>query len=239
VSAEVVTVVGGTGEIVDRRPVISTPSAPMTALDIANQCRNVEVWAESCTSIEELKEADHRLAAIAEYVKRTSTEGRAKVEAARRRLEVRIGQLLGPAPDPSESKRTDLDPSLASEGSELTPNQRSQSRAMADHPEIVEAVIDESDDATPASRRRVLDEINRAKQAPPEEIHARTVALAAKELHKAGQFFAMFTPEQIRELNDPDITEGVRLLMHVIAPWWDTYKATKPAGLVVHQGGKQ
>jgi len=115
---------------------------------------------------------------------------------------------------------------------------------MADHPEIVDAVIDESDDETPASRRRTLDEINRAKQAPPaeptpEEIHARTVALAAKELHKAGQFFAMFTPEQIRELNDPDITEGVRLLMHVIAPWWDTYKATKPAGLVVHQGGKQ
>lgn len=95
-SAEVVTVVGETGEIVDRRPVISTPSAPMTALDIANQCRSVEVWAETCSSIEELKEADHRLAAIAEYVKRTSTEGRAKVEAARRRTNSFRLQRLDP-----------------------------------------------------------------------------------------------------------------------------------------------
>ena len=73
----------------------------------------------------------------------------------------------------------------------------------------------------------------------PEEIHARTVTLAAKEIGKAHQFFAMYTPEQIHELNDPDVSRGVTELMKVIAPWWETYKATKPAGLVVHQGGKQ
>lgn len=190
-TAEVVTVNAGTGEIVDRRPVISTPSAPMTALDIANQCRSVEVWAESCTSVEELREADHRLAAIAEYVKRTSTEGRAKVEAARRRLEVRIGQLLGPAPTPQQSGAKKG--SSANEPSPLTKDERSQFRKMADHPELVDAVIDDSNDESPASRRRVLDEINRAKHGPaaeptPEELaaveHAAHIARCCARLEK-------------------------------------------------------
>jgi len=153
-----------TGEVVDRAPAVRAPG-PMTVVDVAAQCRSVEVWAEHCDSIDELREADHRLAAIGEYVKRTSTEGRAKVEAARRRLELRIGQLLGPT---TPGQRHDQEPSLANEGSDdLTPNERSQFRKMADHPDVVDAVIDESDDASPASRRRVLDEIGKAKHTPP------------------------------------------------------------------------
>lgn len=234
-----------TGEIIPAttlaKPDIARPGEPISLARITSQCRSIEVWAEHCDSIPDITDARNKLAAIEQYVASTSKDGRAMIAAAQRRLEIRIGILLGAA---KVGANQHDEASLASEASGLTPNERSQFRKMADHPEIVDAVIDESDDETPASRRRTLDEINRAKQAPPaeptpEEIHARTVALAAKELHKAGQFFAMFTPEQIRELNDPDITEGVRLLMHVIAPWWDTYKATKPAGLVVHQGGKQ
>ena len=151
-----------TGEVVDRAPAVRAPG-PMTVVDVAAQCRSVEVWAEHCDSIDELREADHRLAAIGEYVKRTSTEGRAKVEAARRRLELRIGQLLGaaePTAGPGRGKA-----SLADDG--LSRNERSQFRKMADHPDVVDAVIDESDDASPASRRRVLDEIGKAKHTPP------------------------------------------------------------------------
>jgi hypothetical protein len=55
------------------------------------------------------------------------------VAEAMRRLERPIGKLLGPAPDPSESRRTDLDPSFANEGSDLTPNQRSDFRNLAEH----------------------------------------------------------------------------------------------------------
>lgn len=233
-----------TGEVIPAttlaKPDIARPGEPISLARITSQCRSIEVWAEHCDSIPEITDARNKLAAIEQYVASTSKDGRAMIAAAQRRLEIRIGILLGPA---KVGRPAAEETSSAIEDS-LTKDERSQFRKMADHPEIVDAVIDESDDETPASRRRTLDEINRAKQAPPaeptaEEIHARSVALAAKELHKAGQFFAMFTPEQIHELNDPDITEGVRLLMHVIAPWWDTYKATKPAGLVVHQGGKQ
>ena len=68
-----------TGEIVSRTPAIAEPGTPTTPELLAHQCRTIEVWAESCTSVEELREADRRLAVIAEYVKRTSTQGRAKV----------------------------------------------------------------------------------------------------------------------------------------------------------------
>lgn len=149
-----------TGEIVAPVPALRT-SGPMTVELVADQCRTIEVWAERCDSIDALRDADAKLAAIAEYVKRTDVQGRAKVVAARRRLEIRIGQLLGAR---EQGKRSDL--SLASEKSDLTPNERSQFRKLADHPDIVDAVIDDSTDATPASRRRVLDEIGKAKHTP-------------------------------------------------------------------------
>lgn len=69
-----------------------------------------------------------------------------------RRLEVRIGQLLGPT---SNGKRHDLEPSLAKEGS-LNKNQRREFRQMAEHPEVIEEVIAESTDDKPASRRTVM-----------------------------------------------------------------------------------
>ena len=175
-----------TGEVVARRPTIAAPTAPVTSMDIATQCRSIEVWAQHCNSIDELREADHKLAAIGEYVRRTSTEGRAKVEAARRRLEARIGQLLGPAkvgrPTAEETSSAIEDP--------LTKDERSQFRKMADHPELVDAVIDDSDDESPASRRRVLDEINRRRSAAPTEEetaaaeHAAWIRRAARRCEK-------------------------------------------------------
>ncbi len=234
------------------KPDIARPGEPISLAHITAQCRSIEVWAEHCDSIPDITDARNKLAAIEQYVAATSKDGRAQIAAAQRRLEIRIGILLGPAKagNPTGANQhggtslaSEVPPTDAAD-SALSANERSQFRNMADHPDIVEAVIDESDDESPASRRRTLDEINRAKHAPPgdptpEEIHARTVTLVAKELHKAGQLFAMFTPEQIHALNDPDITRGVTELMKVIAPWWETYKATKPTGLVVHQGGKQ
>lgn len=146
-----------TGEVVERRA--PRMPAPVTAVQVAEQCRSIEAWASQCDSVDEIREADNRLAAIAEYVKRTSTEGRARVEAARRRLEARIGQLL----PPSENKG----PATRNRDDGLSRQQKNDFRKLADHPEIVDAVIDDSDDESPASRRRVLDEINRVKQTPP------------------------------------------------------------------------
>lgn len=227
------------------KPDIARPGEPISLAHITAQCRSIEVWAEHCDSIPDITDARNKLAAIEQYVAATSKDGRAQIAAAQRRLEIRIGILLGPAKagNPTGANQHG-GTSSAIEDPPLTKDERSQFRKMADHPEIVDAVVDESDDETPASRRRVLDEINRTRQAPPadptpDEVHARSVALAAKEIAKAHQFFAMFTPEQIHELNDSDVSRGVTELMKVIAPWWETYKATKPTGLVVHKGGKR
>lgn len=72
-----------------------------------------------------------------------------------------------------------------------------------------------------------------------ETIRLRELAQVAKAIQKAHDLFVMWTPERIHELNYPTTADSVRYLMQVIAPWWETYKATKPTGLVVHQGGKQ
>lgn len=73
---------------------------------------------------------------------------------ARRHLEVRWGELSGPAPDPSKSKRTDLDPSHAREGSDLPKNERHRFRQLAAHRDVVVAALNEATDADEISAPR-------------------------------------------------------------------------------------
>lgn len=73
--------------------------------------------------------------------------------AAMRRLEVRIGELLGPADNRG--------PATLGRDLGLGPDERHDFREMASHPEVVEAVIAESTDEEPASRRKVLEGLSR------------------------------------------------------------------------------
>lgn len=168
-----------TGEIIPAgalaKPDITRPGEPISLARITSQCRSIEVWAEHCDSIPDITDARNKLAAIEQYVASTSKDGRALIAAAQRRLEIRIGILLGPAKVGAHSSAT--------EGSDLSKDERSEFRKMADHPEVVEAVIDDSDDQTPASRRRTLDEINRAKQTEPAKPTAPRPT-AKQELHR-------------------------------------------------------
>jgi hypothetical protein len=136
-----------------------TALEPIRANDLAtveDQCAGIEVWAEQCDSVPEIQAATTKLAMIDEYLARTSTDGRARVKAAMRRLEVRIGQLLGPAKPGPQSES-----SLASE--DLSANERMAFRAMAANPDVVEDVIAQSTDENPASRRQVTAAIAEAK----------------------------------------------------------------------------
>lgn len=124
---------------------------PSTSIAVHDQCAQVEAWAEQCASIPELRDAGNKLAAIDQYLAKTSSEGRERVAATLRRLEVRIGKLLGPAVVGAHSS--------ANEGAELTPNQRSEFRAMAEHEEVVEQVIAGSSNEALASRAKVTSAI--------------------------------------------------------------------------------
>lgn len=117
-----------------------------------DQCASVEQWAADCDSIAALKDAGNKLAAIGEYLQRTSVEGRARVAAAMRRLEVRIGELLGPAQNGGD-RRSDQ---FHRDETEISGPIRTQFRAMAANPDAVEQVIAESSDEEPASRRKVM-----------------------------------------------------------------------------------
>lgn len=143
--------------------VVSTQPSSLVAVD--DQCARVEAWAETVTSIPDLQDANNKLGAIDEYLSLTASEGRARVAAARRRLEVRIGSLLGPAEHGGDRRsdqvrRDELDPAP------LSPQQRSEFRKMAADSGTVEDVIAGSSDEAPASRSKVLDSI-KTKTTPP------------------------------------------------------------------------
>lgn len=153
---------------------------PSSLVVVDDQCAAVERWAEQCQSIPELRDASHKLAAIDEYLSRTSTEGRARVAAAQRRLEVRIGTLLGPADNGGDRKSDQF----IREVTELTPNERTTFRKMAEHVEIVEGAIAESTDEQPASRRKVMERVRASKPSRRLPLPA-TARRAAWELSRA------------------------------------------------------
>lgn len=134
-----------TGEVVEAHPT--------SLIAVSRQCSDIEAWAAECEDVAQLREASNRLAAIDQYLERTRTEGRNRVAAALRRLEVRIGEVLGPSPGHGPGRGN------IQHDESLSPQQRSEFRRMAQHADAVEDVIERSDDEDPASRRKVMDEI--------------------------------------------------------------------------------
>lgn len=72
---------------------------------------------------------------------------------------------------------------------------------------------------------------------PPEDERDAAVARLKRSIAKAHDLLT-WKPEDIHALNDPDCAVRITELMRQMAPWWETYKTTKPTGLVVHKGGK-
>ena len=114
---------------------------PTSLVAVEDQCARIEAWAETCDNVAELRDAMNKCSAISEYLRLTATEGTARVETAKRRLEVRVGALLGPAQvggDRSEQvdrDQPDIDKATVS-----------HFRAMAADPDTVEEVIAASTD---------------------------------------------------------------------------------------------
>lgn len=148
------------------------------AVSVDDQCAAIEQWAEQCDSVPELRDAINKCAAIDEYLARTSSEGRARVAAAMRRIEVRIGALLPPPMTRHEAGVARHDPSARHRDPVLTEIDRhtlGDFRSMAENPEVVETVIAESTDDQPASRRKVMQRIKgkpkpTANEKPPRNV---------------------------------------------------------------------
>lgn len=128
-------------------PALPTPNS-ITPAEVDGYAEAVERFAADCDDIHEVREARNKWAAITEYIRRTSRDGVARAEAAERRLEQRIGALLGP-PTPGRT------PGGMSEGSDISRDDRMEFRQMAEHADIVDAVIAASTDASPPTRNKI------------------------------------------------------------------------------------
>lgn len=135
---------------------------PSREVDVHGVCQSIEAWAAQTLDMGALKHNKAKLAAIDTYLDQTSTDGRAQIAATMRRLEVRIGQLLGEA---QVGTNQHSEGSSASEPSPLTPNERSQFRKMAENEDVVEEAIAASTDEKPASRASVISMIDRSPAA--------------------------------------------------------------------------
>ena len=151
---------------------------PSPGLDVFSTCQQIEAWAAETADVAAINDAKARLAAIEQYIAQTSTDGRKAVAAAMRRLEARIGEVIGAAkPGPPQS-------SVAAEDS-LTKHERHEFRKLAAHPEIVNDVIDASSDDDPPSRSKVLKAIADERRTPEQQAaddHDAYVRRAAKRL---------------------------------------------------------
>jgi hypothetical protein len=171
---------------------------PTSLVAVEDQCARIEAWAETCDNVAELRDAMNKCSAISEYLRLTATEGCARVEAAKRRLEVRVGALLGPPRTPAETGRGTQ---RRDSEIQIPEHQHSAFRAMAADPDEVEAVIAASTDQEPPSRRKVMDAIKSKRKTTEDDVlkklsRAAVEARVAKatEMAEAG-----YTSRQIAE----------------------------------------
>lgn len=125
---------------------------PSPSLDVLSICDHIELQLPLCEDVEAMENTRARLSAVREYLEQTSSAGVARIQATRRRLEVRIGEIAN-AVGPQCGRH----PQLGS----IQKQRLSEMKRMADHSDVVERVIAGSDDDSPPSQRKVLREISK------------------------------------------------------------------------------
>jgi len=211
---------------------------PSSLVAVEDQCVSVETWAESVTSIPDLRDAGSKLAAIDKYLDLTSTKGRARVAAAQRRLELRIGVLLGPAERGGDRKSDQVSHDLL----DLPAYQKADFRRMAENPDAVEEAIAASTDEAPASRRKITQAIKRKASTSQEPVdledqerRARCSALfvAFERLSTHGVIATLAVeemPDELRHRIDQHLNNAVEFVLNFRAAWpGNSSAATSPA----------
>lgn len=134
---------------------------PSQLVDVLTMCQSIEAQLPYVDDVAVLKDGAAKLRAIDEYVALTSSEGRQAIASTVRRIEMRVGEVLGP---PMQGTRTDLQ--LPNHDSEvpLSEAERRHFRQMAAHQDIVEAEIAKGTDERPTSRRQVLQAIREQRK---------------------------------------------------------------------------
>ena len=141
---------------------------PSAGVDVFGICQTIEMQLPEITDIAALRDVAARLEAIDQYIAVTSTQGRAQVQGTVRKIEVRVGEVLGEASNGGDRVSNQFDRDRTG----LSKDQRHQFRQMAANPDVVEAVIAASTDDEPPSRSKILDAIAAKKAAAKAEEQA-------------------------------------------------------------------
>lgn len=181
--------------------VLPNPQA-VTPAEVATLGSQVVLAAQNSDDVHEVTEMAARWSAIAEYVRRTSTEGIAQAEATKRRLEIRIGQLSPAAANDGTRGNQHTATPDAGNGS-LPKNRLTEARQMAEHPEIVEEVIANSTDADPPTKAKIIGAIKDAMRPSIEAEIARKAAAALERWPELGDpDGGLDTPAKIADAAD-------------------------------------
>lgn len=141
---------------------VNLPALPrpetLTIAEARDVCASVVQWANDQEDIEAVLAARRAFEVIAKYLQ--LNDAAREAETTMLHLEVRIGELAGPAqlgrPSGNVPDAVHID---------LHRNRLYEFRQMAAHPEIVDRVIEESTEASPPSRNKVLEAIRELKRA--------------------------------------------------------------------------
>lgn len=120
-------------------------------------CDAIEAALPMVTDAAELAEAKAKLLAIETYMAQHTKQGRARLAAALRRIEIRMGEVLGEAT--RDHDRSPGAKSLTGNLGAIPKKERHELRLLAAHRDVAEGVIAKADDAKPPSRKKCLDAI--------------------------------------------------------------------------------
>lgn len=148
---------------------------PSQLVDVLTMCQSIESQLPYVDDIAVLKDGAAKLRAIDEYVALTNSEGRQAISSTVRRIEMRVGEVLGEATRYHGNQYDERD-SISNES--LNKDERHLFRQMAANPEIVEQEIAKGTDERPTTRRQILSAIR--------EAHKRQDEAMTEELAQRG-----------------------------------------------------
>lgn len=135
-------------------PAIPSPASLPTIDQINEQGEALVAWVGTTEDVDAINEQVVLWSMLIVYVRETSKNGIAKVEGVKRKVERRIGQLIGPAEHGGSRAKGQVKVNAPIGG--LKRHDREDFRKMAAHSGVVDATIDTSNDDSPPTRNKVL-----------------------------------------------------------------------------------
>jgi hypothetical protein len=129
--------------------IVVIPEQAQSLAQVNTICESVEVWVQTVDSAEMIVDAVGKLAAMSEYLRATSAEGRGRIESAARKCGGRLGVL--------EQKQKTGPGVYSGPEQTISPPQRSKLRKIAANMDLIDIIG--STDEDPLTQNKLLEAI--------------------------------------------------------------------------------